>query len=83
MPDSRETTHMDDSSNPVNFAPIPILTYQLPRSLCIFLGDDQHDIYKWLKDFERIATSNRWNEQLCLANDIFFLTLDYVQKLTK
>ncbi|GFU47284.1 CCHC-type domain-containing protein [Trichonephila clavipes] len=64
MPDARETTFMDVNSPPVNFAPIPILTYQLPRNLCIFSGDGQQDASRWLEDFEIIATYNRCDEQL-------------------
>lgn len=62
------------SSAQVNFAPVPILTYQLPRNPCIFTGGDDQDASKWLKDFERIASYNRWDEQMCLANVIFYLT---------
>ncbi|GFS42715.1 uncharacterized protein TNIN_304291 [Trichonephila inaurata madagascariensis] len=62
MPDARETTHMDGNCTPVNFAPKPILTYQLPKNPCIFSGDDQQDAKRWLNDFERIAAYNHWDE---------------------
>lgn len=54
-------------------SPIPILAYQLPRNPCIFSGEDQQDATTWLKDFNRIAAYNRWDEQMCLANVVFFL----------
>ncbi|GBL84052.1 hypothetical protein AVEN_209118-1 [Araneus ventricosus] len=78
MPESKETTPklLDDTSSvPVRVppAPVPILTYQLPRNPCIFLGDDQQDANNWLKDFQRIATYNHWDDQMCLANVIFYL----------
>ncbi|GBN55419.1 hypothetical protein AVEN_84016-1 [Araneus ventricosus] len=76
MHDSKETAPKlpdDTSSALVSVAPVPILTYQLPRNLCIFSGDDQQDTNKWLKDFQRIATYNHWNDQMCLANVIFYL----------
>ena len=53
--------------------PIPIVTYQLPRSPCIFTGDSQQDANRWLKDFDRISAYNRWDDQMCLANVIFYL----------
>ncbi|KFM62702.1 hypothetical protein X975_05395, partial [Stegodyphus mimosarum] len=61
------------SSASSNIAPIPILTYQLPRSPCIFTGDGQEDTNRWLKDFDRIANYNHWDDQMCLANVIFYL----------
>ncbi|GBN32941.1 hypothetical protein AVEN_43416-1 [Araneus ventricosus] len=76
MPDSKETAPklLDDTSSvPVSVPPVPILRYQLPRYPCIFSGDDQQDAKKWLKDFQRIATYNHWDDQMCLANVIFYL----------
>ncbi|GBL85372.1 hypothetical protein AVEN_34572-1 [Araneus ventricosus] len=76
MPDSKETAPKlpdDTSSAPVSVPPVPILTYQLPRNPCIFSGDDQQDANKWLKDFQRITTYNHWDDQMCLANVIFYL----------
>ncbi|XP_035205337.1 uncharacterized protein LOC118180343 [Stegodyphus dumicola] len=61
------------SSASSNIAPIPILTYQLPRSPCIFSRDSQEDTNRWLKDFDRIANYNHWDDQMCLANVIFYL----------
>ncbi|GBN29198.1 hypothetical protein AVEN_113975-1 [Araneus ventricosus] len=80
MPESKETTPklLDDTSSvPVRVppAPVPILTYQLPRNPCIFSGDDnQQDANNWLKDFQRIATYNHLDDQMCLANVIFYLS---------
>lgn len=65
--DTTETTPI------VNTAPVPILTYQLPRNPCIFSGDDQQDVSRWLKDFQRISSYNHWDESMCLANVIFYL----------
>ncbi|GBO18338.1 hypothetical protein AVEN_102868-1 [Araneus ventricosus] len=78
MPESKETTPklLDDTSSvPVRVlpAPVPILTYQLPRTPCIFSGDDnQQDVNNWLRDFQRTATYNHWDDQMCLANVIFY-----------
>ncbi|GBM25162.1 hypothetical protein AVEN_96716-1 [Araneus ventricosus] len=79
MPESKETTPklLDDTSSVsvrVPPAPVPILTYQLPRNPCIFSGNDnQQEANNWLKDFQRIATYNHWDDQMCLANVIFYL----------
>lgn len=62
----------DGSSVQANVAPVPIMTYQLPRNPCIFSGDDQQDVGRWIKDFERIASHNHWDEQMRLANVIFY-----------
>ncbi|GBN14126.1 hypothetical protein AVEN_212622-1 [Araneus ventricosus] len=45
-----------------------ILTYQLPRNPCVFSGDEKQDASRWLKDFERIASYNHWDDQMKLAN---------------
>lgn len=63
----------EESEQSSNIAPIPIVTYQLPRNPCIFSGDDQQEASRWLKDFKRIATYNQWDEQMCMANVIFYL----------
>ncbi|GBN63768.1 hypothetical protein AVEN_139494-1 [Araneus ventricosus] len=76
MPDSKETAPklLDDTNSvPVSVPHVPILTYQLPRNPCIFSGDDQQDANKWLEDFQRIATYNHWDDQMCMANVIFYL----------
>ncbi|GBO14267.1 hypothetical protein AVEN_142028-1 [Araneus ventricosus] len=76
MPDSKETAPKlpdDTSSVPISIPPVPILTYQLPRNPCIFSGDDQQDANKWLMDFQLIVTYNHWDDQMCLANVIFYL----------
>ncbi|GBO13322.1 hypothetical protein AVEN_97100-1 [Araneus ventricosus] len=78
MPASKETTPklLDDTSSvPVSVPPasVPILTYQLPTNPCIFSGDNQQDANKWLKDFQRIANYKYWDDQMCLANVIFYL----------
>lgn len=68
-----KTAPTDGSSAQTNVAPVPILSYQLPRNPCVFSGDDQQDVGRWLKDFERIASYNHWDEQMRLANVIFYL----------
>jgi hypothetical protein len=76
MPIEGETGKLvptDGSSAQATIAPVPILTYNLPRNPCIFSGDDQQDVGRWLKDFDRIAAHNHWDEQMCLANVIFYL----------
>ncbi|GBN53747.1 hypothetical protein AVEN_186949-1 [Araneus ventricosus] len=50
-----------------------ILTYQLLRNPCVFSGDKRQDALRWLKDFERIASYNHWNDQMKLANVVFYL----------
>lgn len=47
--------------------------YQQVRSPAIFSGDTPQDPEKWLKEFERVAKYNRWDEMMCLANAYFFL----------
>ncbi|GBO09886.1 hypothetical protein AVEN_100280-1 [Araneus ventricosus] len=72
MPNSKETApNLTDetSTAPVRVAPVPILTYQLPRYHCIFSGDAN----MWLRDFQRIASYNHSGDQLCLAKVIFYL----------
>ncbi|GBM50842.1 hypothetical protein AVEN_213465-1 [Araneus ventricosus] len=50
-----------------------ILTYQLSRNPCVFSGDEKQDVSRWLKDFERIASYNHWDDQMKLANVVFYL----------
>ncbi|GBM65752.1 hypothetical protein AVEN_161017-1 [Araneus ventricosus] len=50
-----------------------ILTYQFPRNPCVFSGDEKQDASRWLKDFERIASYNHWDDQMKLANVVFYL----------
>ncbi|GBM01969.1 hypothetical protein AVEN_14289-1 [Araneus ventricosus] len=50
-----------------------ILTYQLFRNPCVFSGDEKQDASRWLKDFERIASYNHWDDQMKLANVVFYL----------
>lgn len=76
MPDQTNTEQkpsVDTRSAQTDIAPVPILTYQLPRNPCIFSGEDQQDTSRWLREFQRIATYNHWDEQMCLANVIFYL----------
>ncbi|GBO16580.1 hypothetical protein AVEN_16939-1 [Araneus ventricosus] len=50
-----------------------ILTYQLPMNPCVFSGDEKQDASRWLKDFEGIASYNHWDDQMKLANVVFYL----------
>lgn len=73
MTENKDSVSADASSTPANVTTVPILTYQLPRNPCIFSGENEQDVSRWLKDFKRIAAYNRWDEQMCLANVIFYL----------
>ncbi|GBM83992.1 hypothetical protein AVEN_110123-1 [Araneus ventricosus] len=76
MPDSKEAAPKlpdDTSSSPASAARVIILTYQLSINTFIFSGYDQQDANKCLKDFQRISTYNHWDDQMCLANVIFYL----------
>lgn len=75
MPLDSTDQNGDAGSNtvPNNSVQVPILTYQLPRNPCIFSGDGDQDVSRWLKDFQRIAVYNHWDDQMCLANVIFYL----------
>lgn len=39
----------------------------------IFRGEDGQDPSKWLKEYERVATYNKWDDLISLANVYFFL----------
>lgn len=80
LPDSQRRRYKmtkqekDGASTSVGSTPVPaFFTYQIPRSPAIFSGDELHDPQKWLKDYARIATYNRWDDSLKLANVVFYL----------
>ncbi|UYV77439.1 hypothetical protein LAZ67_15001025 [Cordylochernes scorpioides] len=53
--------------------PSTYISLQQPRCPSPFTGDVSEDSQRWLKDYQRVAKFNRWNDSMCLANVIFFL----------
>lgn len=47
--------------------------YQQIRQPSSFAGEAGQDPTKWLKEYERVAKFNRWDDMECLANAYFFL----------
>ncbi|GFW90086.1 uncharacterized protein TNCV_3485381 [Trichonephila clavipes] len=43
------------------------------RSPSTFRGVPGEDPLKWLKEFDRVANFNKWDDMMCLANVYFFL----------
>ncbi|GFY13539.1 integrase catalytic domain-containing protein [Trichonephila clavipes] len=43
------------------------------RSPSTFRGAPGEDPLKWLKEYDRVATFNKWDDMMCLANVYFFL----------
>ncbi|GFT99638.1 retrotrans_gag domain-containing protein [Trichonephila clavipes] len=43
------------------------------RSLSTFRGAPGEDPLKWLKEYDRVANFNKWDDMMCLANVYFFL----------
>lgn len=61
---------MPETSNPsVSVSPL----VQQQRNPPIFKGEYGQDPGKWLKEYERVAKYNRWEDMMCLANVYFFL----------
>ncbi|UYV79145.1 hypothetical protein LAZ67_17001237 [Cordylochernes scorpioides] len=44
------------------------------RDPTVFLGERGEDSQRWLSDFQRVARYNKWDDSMCLANVIFYLT---------
>ncbi|GBL93125.1 hypothetical protein AVEN_190446-1, partial [Araneus ventricosus] len=65
---------LDDTSLPsVRVPPVPPVLILTPNGeTSVFSVDDYQDANSWLKDFQRIAIINHWDDQMCLAN-IFYL----------
>ncbi|UYV79985.1 hypothetical protein LAZ67_18001275 [Cordylochernes scorpioides] len=40
----------------------------------VFSGERGEDSQRWLSDFQRVARYNKWDDSMCLANVIFYLT---------
>ncbi|GFX18516.1 retrotrans_gag domain-containing protein [Trichonephila clavipes] len=43
------------------------------RSPSTFRGAPGEDPLKWLKEYDRVANFNKWDDVMCLANVYFFL----------
>ncbi|GFT49718.1 CCHC-type domain-containing protein [Trichonephila clavipes] len=43
------------------------------RSPSTFRGAPGEDPFKWLKEYDRVANFNKWDDMMCLANVYFFL----------
>ena len=59
---------------PENKTTTTIFYHQQPREPSIFEGFGSKDPLRWMKDYERVAIYNRWDESHKLANVIFFLS---------
>ncbi|UYV72258.1 hypothetical protein LAZ67_9002369 [Cordylochernes scorpioides] len=44
------------------------------RDPTVFSGERGEDSQRWLSDFQRVARYNKWDDSMCLANVIFYLT---------
>ncbi|UYV66538.1 hypothetical protein LAZ67_4002004, partial [Cordylochernes scorpioides] len=44
------------------------------RDPTVFSGERGEDSQRWLSDFQRVARYNKWDDFMCLANVIFYLT---------
>ncbi|UYV69423.1 hypothetical protein LAZ67_6003537 [Cordylochernes scorpioides] len=44
------------------------------RDPTVFSGERGEDSQRWLSDFQRVARYNKWEDSMCLANVIFYLT---------
>ncbi|GFV60300.1 hypothetical protein TNCV_3469361 [Trichonephila clavipes] len=45
------------------------------RSSLTFRGMPGEESLKWLKEYDRVANFNKWDDMMCLANVYFFLTV--------
>lgn len=68
MPEDTKAT----VSMPTTSVPIPS-TSQLLRIPSAFRGEANQDPGKWLKEYDRVAKYNKWDDSICLANAYFFL----------
>ncbi|UYV74048.1 hypothetical protein LAZ67_11001970 [Cordylochernes scorpioides] len=44
------------------------------RNPAVFSGERGEDSQSWLSDFQRVARYNKWDDSICLASVIFYLT---------
>ncbi|GFX02864.1 retrotrans_gag domain-containing protein [Trichonephila clavipes] len=63
------------SSQPRSQAKPAVVTPSLQqwRSPSTFRGAPGEDPLKWLKEYDRVANFNKWDDMMCLANVYFFL----------
>ncbi|GFY20539.1 retrotrans_gag domain-containing protein [Trichonephila clavipes] len=68
---SRERTKMPTEQE----AKPPVVSPSLEQwgSLSTFRGAPGEDPFKWLKEYDRVAKFNKWDDMMCLANVYFFL----------
>ncbi|GFY12581.1 CCHC-type domain-containing protein [Trichonephila clavipes] len=52
---------------------VVIPSLQQWRSSSTFRGAPGEDPLKWLKEYDRVANFNKWDDMMCLANVYFFL----------
>ncbi|XP_055927012.1 uncharacterized protein LOC129958511 [Argiope bruennichi] len=52
---------------------VTVPTPQQLRSPSTFSGTPGEDPLKWLKEYDRVAHFNKWDDMVCLANVYFFL----------
>jgi hypothetical protein len=67
-------TSMPQEDRPSFRQDVAFYPYQRPRDPPMFDGELNKDSQKWLRDFERVAVYNRWDDSLRLANVYFFLS---------
>lgn len=59
---------------PISSAPAVVMpAYQPLRNPSSFRGDPGEDPITWLKEYDRVAKFNRWDDTISLANAFFFL----------
>ncbi|GFV14006.1 retrotrans_gag domain-containing protein [Trichonephila clavipes] len=68
---SRKRTKKADRARSKPAAVTPSL--QQWRSPSTFRGAPGEDPLKWLKEYDRVANFNKWDDMMCLANVYFFL----------
>ncbi|GFU09104.1 hypothetical protein TNCV_1319481 [Trichonephila clavipes] len=68
---SRKRTKMptEQEAKPAEVTP----SLQQWRSPSTFRGAPGEDPLKWLKEYDRVANFNKWDDMMCLANVYFFL----------
>ncbi|GFS70590.1 retrotrans_gag domain-containing protein [Trichonephila clavipes] len=71
LKNSRKRTKMptEQEAKPAVVTP----SLQQWRSPSTFRGAPGEDPLKWLKEYDRVANFNKWDDMMCLANVYFFL----------
>lgn len=57
----------------LNNGTIHIPAYRQYKNPSYFSGEATQDPEKWLKEYQRVAKYNQWDDTVCLANAYFFL----------